>query len=209
MSATSRCHGTASNRLVLPRAWAACAVLTLTSGGICDCDAGSSHPCNRSLDLCHSACHQGEARSCTALGEAYYRGLGVKQSFALAAYYYEEACALGCSDACFRLGQMYETGQGICQDAVAAVERYGMACVFSDDRGCYETGRVFGRCRGTPKAAELARLFYRIACARHDPRGCDALKQPFGNLHHRHPRRRFSRQRQRQRPDPVRPGPLD
>jgi len=207
MPVMSRCHGTTGKRFGLARAWTACVFLSLTCGGIYDCDDRSSHPCSRSLGLCHSACQRGDARSCVALGEAYFRGAGVDQSFPLAARYYEEACALGCSDACFRVGQMYEKGLGICRDEAAAVERYGMACVYSGDRGCYETGRVLGRCRGTPRAAELARLFYGIACKRNDPRGCDALKQPIGSLQHRHPRRRFPRSRPKPRPDALRPGP--
>jgi TPR repeat protein len=182
-----------------------CSVPMIAFCGIYSCSTGQSNPCDRQLARCRSACLQGETRSCTALGEAYARGVEVKQSYQLAARYYEEACAYGSGDACFRLGRMFEAGQGIRRDAAAAVECYGMACVFSDGRGCFETGQAFSRCRGTPQAAELSRRFYRIACAKRDQRGCAALQKHHSALHRRRSRRRAVGPR----PDHVRPGSLD
>jgi TPR repeat protein len=47
------------------------------------------------------------------LGDMYYKGQGVEQSYEKAKEYYEQAAQLGHAEAQFNLGVMYYHGQGI------------------------------------------------------------------------------------------------
>jgi len=72
------------------------------------------------------AASQGERLGLYNLGEAYYQGHGVGQSYAEAAKYYRQAAAKGETGAMIHLAGMVSDGQGVEQDHTEAFKLYTM-----------------------------------------------------------------------------------
>ena len=73
------------------------------------------------------AAENGDAVAQVSLGNLYARGLGVKQSYEKAFYWYKKASNLNNSDGYVSLGLMYNLGQYVKQDFTRAVDLYRKA----------------------------------------------------------------------------------
>lgn len=78
------------------------------------------------------------------IGEAYYRGLGIKRDFNQAFRFYQKAANMGNVPALRRLGSCYELGHGVKRDMEAALT-------------CYETASEKGDAFATLKLGDFYR----------------------------------------------------
>lgn len=77
--------------------------------------------------------------SCHDLGEFYYKGLGVRQSYEKAFHYLKKSCDFGDGDGCNNLGVMYGNGDGVKQNLSKAKELFGKACDLGKQKGAVIT----------------------------------------------------------------------
>ena len=82
---------------------------------------------NQDYTHCKKSAHFNDATSIFNLGAKYYKGEGVKQSYAIAIKYFKKASELGNCDATFNLGMMYYYGTGVRQDYAIAMKYYRKA----------------------------------------------------------------------------------
>jgi hypothetical protein len=81
----------------------------------------------RAIPLLKDAAEAGHVESITELGQAYYRGRGVMQNYALAVTQFQRAARRGCSEAQYMLGVCYRAGQGVAQDYARAYAWFNLA----------------------------------------------------------------------------------
>ncbi len=115
--------------------------------------------------------------SCINLGEFYYNGRGVRQSYEKAFHYQKKACDLGNGIGCFSVGYKYYKGEGVKKDLKTALKFFAKSCELESGLGCaalgafYYTGGVVKQ--NLPKAKEL----YGKACDLGIQDGCDKYKK--------------------------------
>lgn len=88
------------------------------------------------VPYCEKNCNLGDGLGCTALGDLYAKGQGVKQNYQQAKTYYEKACNLGNGLGCAVLGALYYEGRGVKQNKRTAKEYNGKACDLGVQLGC-------------------------------------------------------------------------
>ena len=74
-----------------------------------------------------SKAEQGDAEAQYNLGMLYYEGHGVRQDYATARHWWEQAAAQGTALAQYRLGVLYQKGRGVPQDDATAREWFEKA----------------------------------------------------------------------------------
>ncbi len=117
------------------------------------------------------ACENNEAKSCSIIGNMYFKGDGVKQDFAKAAKPLERACYYGEIRSCTLLGLLYERGDGIAQNINKATVIYQKACNSGDPLGCNNLAKLYEKELNAVKAVN----FYKKACEDGDSSACRAL----------------------------------
>jgi TPR repeat protein len=122
-----------------------------------------------------SLCDSREARSCTALGFFFDKGLGVAKDAVQAAVLYRKGCDGGEATGCRNLGFMYEHGDGVGKNAVQAIALYGKGCDGGDAVGCSNLGGMYRDGIGVAKDAVQAAALYRKGCDGGDAAGCTNL----------------------------------
>jgi hypothetical protein len=84
---------------------------------------------------------QGDAEGQYNLGMLYYEGHGVRQDYATARQWWEQAAAQGNAAAQYNLGMLYRKGRGVPQDDVQARQWYAKAAAQGDEaRSCQSMG---------------------------------------------------------------------
>jgi TPR repeat protein len=80
------------------------------------------HHAARGLALCKEAAEAGDADAQSAVGDAYFAGIGARRDHAEARRWYEKAAAQNDTNAARRLGEMYARGDGGPKDTKQAVK---------------------------------------------------------------------------------------
>jgi TPR repeat protein len=132
-------------------------------------------PCRDDDDAnrCLGACDDGDASSCTNLGQIYATGRGgVTRDLARAVALYQRGCDGGSQRGCTDLGRMYEAGRGgLPKDEARGVALFTSACDAGDGLGCTNLGRMYATGGGElPRDEARAAALYQ--------RGCDAGELP-------------------------------
>lgn len=104
-----------------------------------------------------------------ALGENYYYGNGVVQSYEKAIEWYEKAANQGFEEAQCTLGYMYSNGKGVKQNYYKAVEWYRKAANKGYAKGQYNLGTMYFNGRGVKKDVEHAKILFDRAAKNGDP----------------------------------------
>ncbi len=90
-------------------------------------------------DLEKSCNDDEDAQACLELGNLYFEGTTVAQSYPDAQEYYRKSCWFRCGEACFNLGNMYKYNQGMDQDEdhwQMAKRYFNKACQLGFKTGC-------------------------------------------------------------------------
>lgn len=77
-----------------------------------------------------------QSENCYNLGQMYYNGEGVRQSYYKAYELWKKACDMKNTDACNNLGVLYRKGQGVRQNLSIAKQYYSKACDLGNQIGC-------------------------------------------------------------------------
>ncbi|MCI2155119.1 MAG: sel1 repeat family protein [Solobacterium sp.] len=77
------------------------------------------------------------------IGEAYYRGLGVKVNYSEAFRYYKKAAEMGNIPALRRMGSCYELGRGVKKNMAEALSCYEDASARGDVTATYKVGDFY------------------------------------------------------------------
>jgi TPR repeat protein len=94
---------------------------------VCTCAKHPAFAKEADIDRLRSAAELGSVDSEMALGNMYFKGSGVDQDNARAAYWYEKAANAGNPVAEQQIGYFYETGTGVTKDEARAVHWYRLA----------------------------------------------------------------------------------
>ena len=86
---------------------------------------------------------QGDASAQNKLGECYYYGHGVSQSYVNAAKWYRKSADQGYAFAQFSLGYCYKTGYGVSQSYVDAVKWYQKSAIQGNSFAQYNLGNCY------------------------------------------------------------------
>lgn len=124
-----------------------------------ECDYGNARACtragrnsygrkkmNEAIRFFSEGCKLNDAAACSAIGDIYYGGDGIKQDYAKARQWYNKACDLNNVDACGLLGYMYFTGTGVAQNHDQYMKYYAKQCTLGGKKGC-ETVAMNGQKR--------------------------------------------------------------
>jgi TPR repeat protein len=122
-----------------------------------------------------NACDANEAKSCSVVGNMYFKGEGVKQDFARAAKPLEKACNQGEIRSCTLLGLLYERGDGVAQNISQALAVYQKACHSGDPMSCKNLATLYEKELNGVKAV----TFYQKACDDGDNSACEALMRNY------------------------------
>jgi TPR repeat protein len=117
------------------------------------------------------ACEENNAKSCSVIGQMYFKGDGVKQDFKEAFIPLKKACEQGEIRSCTFLGLMYERGDGVPQHIEKAREIYQKDCHFGDPMSCRNLAELYEKQLEGAKAV----TFYQKACEFGDHFACAAL----------------------------------
>jgi len=117
------------------------------------------------------ACEENNAKSCSVIGQMYFKGDGVKQDFKEAFTPLKKACEQGEIRSCTFLGLMYERGDGVPQHIDKAREIYQKDCHFGDPMSCRNLAELYEKQLDGTKAV----TFYQKACDIGDNFACAAL----------------------------------
>ena len=103
------------------------------------------------------------------MGDKYYQGKGVKQSYEMARRLYELAAQQGYANAMNNLGVMYKHGQGVEQSYEKAKEYYEQAAHLGCDQAQYNLGCLYTNGQGVEQDLIKAReLTAKAAAQGHD-----------------------------------------
>lgn len=91
-----------------------------------------SRPEDRTIRQLEEMAEQGNADAQNRLGGLYYKGEGVTQDFAQAAYWAQKAAEQGRADAQANLAIMYYKGEGVAQDFTQAYVWWRLAAAQAD-----------------------------------------------------------------------------
>jgi TPR repeat protein len=102
------------------------------------------------------------------MGQQYYQGKGVKQSYEMAKMLYELAAQQGFATAITSLGFMYKTGLGVEQSYKKAKEYYEQAAQQGDVTAMSNLGTMYERGEGVKQSYEMARIPFEQAAQQGD-----------------------------------------
>lgn len=92
--------------------------------------------------LLQAATQQNNAEAQWMLGEFYFSGTGVKQDFAQAKHWFEQAAQQNNPQANYSLGSMYSTGQGVSKNITKAMQLYQASCNTGHQPACTAYGKL-------------------------------------------------------------------
>lgn len=119
--------------------------------------------------LLEKSAERGDAYAQLRLGQAYYAGNGVAQSYAEAAKWFRKAAEQGLASAQLDLGRMFENGEGVLKDAAQAVAWYRKAAEQGNAKGQYNLGLMIAKEQGAPKDYVEAYKWANLAAAQGQP----------------------------------------
>ena len=102
-------------------------------------------------------------KSINELGNVYYSGIDIEQSYAKAVEYYKEAADDGYAAAQTNLGNCYYNGEGVTQSYEEAVKYYKLAAEQGYDWAQYNLGNCYYNGKGVKQSYAEAVEFYRLA----------------------------------------------
>ena len=103
---------------------------------------------------------KGKAWAQSMLGDKYYHGVGVGQSYQQARELYELAATQGEADAQYTLGVMYYKGQGVDQSDEKAAEYFEAAARQGHAMAQYSLGGLYANGQGVEQSFETARAWW-------------------------------------------------
>ena len=115
--------------------------------------------------------------SCKTLGNYYYNGYGVRQSYEKAFQYYKKACDLGSGFGCSDVGFAYYDGEGVKKDLNRAKDFFAKSCELEYGLGCIMLGAFYHDGIGVKQNLSKAKEIYGKACDLGDQDGCDKYKK--------------------------------
>lgn len=86
---------------------------------------------NSALSVWQPLAERGDPQAQTYVGEIYENGLGTRESYEKAAYWYQRAVDQGFARAKINLGYLHESGQGVDRDLIKALNLYRDAAGFT------------------------------------------------------------------------------
>ncbi len=113
-----------------------------------------------------SAAEQGNIQSEIALGDAYFRGQGIQQDTAQAAYWYEKAASSGDALAQNQIGYFYEAGIGVPVDASRAVHWFQLSAASGNIDSKVNLGIAYFWGIGVRQDRPMAECLFREAAER-------------------------------------------
>jgi uncharacterized protein len=140
------------------RALAMRIVMALTLGSL---SSTATQPVVHASDA--PICPASDPSEAYMLGEAYDRGIGAPQDFAVAAACYLAAAQAGDRAAQFNIGAMYDNGRGVPRDVAAAADWYRKAAEQADGRAAYALGLVYQEGDAVPVDRREALKWFRAA----------------------------------------------
>jgi TPR repeat protein len=118
-----------------------------------------------------NACKADNAKSCSIIGNIYFKGDGMAQNFAKAVEPLTKACNQGEVRSCTFLGEMYEKGNAVKKDINIAITIYQKSCYAGDPMSCNNLAVLYEKNLNWAKAV----TFYRKACDSGDNAACMSL----------------------------------
>ena len=115
--------------------------------------------------------------SCYMLGNFYYNGLGVRQSYEKALQYSKKACDLGSGEACASVGWEYYKGEGVKKDLKTALKFYTKSCKLEFGAGCGLLGVFYHDGDVVKQNLSKAKELFGKACDLGEQIGCDDYKE--------------------------------
>jgi hypothetical protein len=97
------------------------------------------------------------------MGDKYYQGKGVKQSYEMARRLFEQAAQQGYGNAMYNLGVMYENSHGVAQSYETAAELYEQAAQQGHPSAMYNLGLFYAKGQGVEQSYERAFEYYEQA----------------------------------------------
>lgn len=80
------------------------------------------------LKYLKKSCDLGNAQCCGAVGECYFKGIGIGKDYKEALKYYKKTCDLGNAQGCDAVGECYFNGIGVGRDYKTASKYFKKAC---------------------------------------------------------------------------------
>lgn len=115
--------------------------------------------------------------ACYDLGEFYYNGWGVRQSYEKSFQYFNKSCDLGDGDGCAGAGLSYYKGEGIERGLNRVIKLITKACELKSGLGCAMLGALYADGKGIEQNISKAKELFGKACDFGDQKGCDTYKE--------------------------------
>ncbi len=112
------------------------------------------------IEQLKKAANQGNKEAQFQLGFDYYEGVGVKQDYKEAVYWFSKAAEQGNVDAQHNLGVMYYNGEGVAQDYKAAVQWYSKAAQQGHADAQFNLGNMYREGQGVAQDYKAAEQWY-------------------------------------------------
>ena len=119
------------------------------------------------VELYRIFAEQGLASAQYDLGQCYYKGQGIEQSYTKALKWFHKAAVQGNATAQCNLGYCYDKGHGVDKDETEAVKWYRKAAEQGDTMAQYKLGVCYEYGRGVTKDKNEATKWY-IKAAKKD-----------------------------------------
>ena len=118
---------------------------------------------------------------CTALGDMYYYGYGIKQDYIKAREFYTKACESirGVASACTNLGILYDKGMGVKQDFAKAQTLYIKGCELGSGASCGNLGLIYYQGKNVKQDFNKAKVFFTKSCDLGTAKGCYQLGEMY------------------------------
>jgi hypothetical protein len=110
------------------------------------------------------------------MGQNYYYGKGVKQSYEMARMLFELAAQQGRAIAMYDLGVMYEHGEGVEQSYEKAFEYYEQAAHLGDAKAQCGLGLLYATGQGVTKDSSKAKIWWTASVAQGFEKAIENLK---------------------------------
>jgi TPR repeat protein len=110
------------------------------------------------------------------MGQSYFKGEGVKQSYEMARMLYEQAAQKGFVNAMYELGVMYDKGDGVEQSYRKAFEYYEQAAQLGDADGQFGLGLLYATGQGVTKDEPKAKKWWTASAAQGNEKAIENLK---------------------------------
>nr|WP_181716989.1 tetratricopeptide repeat protein [Psychrobacter sp.]QJS05536.1 sel1 repeat protein [Psychrobacter sp.] len=120
---------------------------------------------------------QGISLSQVVLGGYYADGIGVRQDYAKAFYWYQKSADQGHSGGQFQMGQAYRSGQGVRQDYAKAFYWYQKSANQNNRNAQSAVGISYELGDGVRQNKTTAKEWYGKSCDNGQQIGCDQYKR--------------------------------